>query len=224
MLEDNNYSGLGKHDSYEDKMKAEQHELKKCLPGSFITTNYYPFFGECPALMAGRCSKTWDSDCELYLNNLSVDEAKDFLDKTALRKYTTFDKKNSLPSCDKVYELSDPLVPNSPMVSQIQGTQTFFENDNGSVRYSRPGLSPTYRVSCEDDTDNLKPKYNKGDFSEKDGLFQNCMRFGACGESLQLTDKTKTIYETRISKSRNNTNRMMPNFHNYSVYDNPFRN
>jgi hypothetical protein len=225
MIEDNNYSGLSKHDSYQDKLKADRHAIDRCMPGSFMTTNYYPYFGTCPDLMSNRCSKTWDEKCELYLNNLDIHEAKDFLDKTALQKYTTFDKKNNTENCNRVYQLSDPLIPNSPMVSEIQGTQDFYMNDNGQMRFSDPGLSPTFRTLCEDVTDNLKPKYSKGDFSEKDGLFQNCMKYGTCRESLDLTDKTRTIYETRISKTRNNNNGMMPNYRNYSiVYENPFRN
>jgi hypothetical protein len=224
MIEDNNYSGLSKHDSYQDKLKAENQAVNRCMPGSFLGTVSWPFFGECPDLMSDRCSKTWDEKCELYLNNLSVDEAKDFLDKTALKKYTTFDKKNNTGTCNRVYQLSDPLVPNSPMVSEIQGTQDFYMSDRGDVRFSRPGLSPVYRVACQDDTDNLRPKYNKGDFTEKDGLFQNCMKYGTCKESLDLTDKTKTIYETRISNKRQSTNGMMPDMRNYSIYERPLRN
>lgn len=226
MIEDNNYSLIASpYTSEVDKMKAKQQFLKDVMPGAFMTTNYYPYFSTHNAFMSERCSKNWDEDCELYLNNfLNIDEAKNFLDKTALRKYTTFDKKNSMPSCHPVYEQADPLVPQSEFVSSIPGAQSFYKNEDGGIRYTQPSLSPTYRVSCQDDTNNLKPKYNEGDFTENDGLFQNCMRYRACGESINLSDKTKTIYETRISKTRNNINKTMPNMQNYAVYEKPFLN
>ena len=223
-MQDNNYSGIAGFISGNEKFKAQQQFMRDVLPGAFMNTNYYPYFSTHNEFMSGRCSKHWDSYCELYLNNfLNVDEAKDFLDKTALRKYTVFDKKNNMPSCHKIYEQSDPLVPGSPEVEQIPGAQTFYENSPGNgVRYQNPGLSPVFRVSCQDDVNNIQPKYNEGDFSENDGLFKNCMKYKTCNTALGINDKTRVIYETRISRPRNNVNRNNFDMQNYAVYEKPF--
>jgi hypothetical protein len=227
-MEDNNYSGISGYISENEKVKADVNMLKSCMPGAFMNSSdaytYYPYFGNCPEFMSERCSKKWDEHCELYLNNfLNVDEAKDFLDKTALRKYTLFDKNNNMPSCHPVFELANPLKPGSPIISDIPGAQSFYENSPGNgVRYQHPQLSPTFRVSCQDDMNNLQPKYKEGDFSENDGLFQNCMKYKTCNKSLGINDKVNVVYETRISRPRNNINRNMFDMKNYAVYEKPF--
>lgn len=220
MIEENNYSGLSRNDNPKEKLKAKLDFEKTCLPGGFMTTNYYPYFGTCPDYFADKCSKQWGEECDLFVNNMSLDEAKDFLNKTALKKYTTFSSprmNTKPPSCDRVYQLADPLTPDSPMVSEIQGTQTFYQNSRGDIRYTHPDLSPTYRVSCQDDMNNLKPNVKKGDFTFQDGLFQNCKKFGACGEAIDVASKRTGgyVYETSITKVRNNMGRVMPNMSNY---------
>lgn len=231
MIEDNNYSAIAKKPiPRQDEIKENHKFLLSCMPGNFMRgsdeNTYYPYFGNCPEYMSQRCSKNWDEYCELYLNNLTIDkmdEARDFLDKTALRKYTVFDKNNKMPSCKRVFQMADPLSPSSPIVNEIPGAQSFYTNDNGKVRYTNPYLSPTYRVSCLDDTDNLKPKYTKGNFSENDGLFQNCMKYRSCEEAIGLSNNTKTIYETRITSRRSSQDKMMRNMRNYSTpYEMPF--
>lgn len=216
MIEDNNYSAIAKLPISNKDYKTEDFKfLQSCMPGNFMRgsdeNTYYPYFNGCPEYMSERCSKNWDEYCELYLNNLTIDkldEAKDFLDKTAIRKYTTFDKNNNMPSCHLSMQMSDPLSPASPIISQVSGNQTYYMNDNGKVRYFEPRLSPTFITPCEKDTSNLKPKYTKGDFSENDGLFQNCMKYRSCGEAIDLSNKTKTVYETRISRPKLNYDKL----------------
>lgn len=229
MIEDNNYSAIAKNPiPRQDKINEDFKFLQSCMPGNFMKgsneSTYYPYFGNCPEYMSQHCSKNWDEYCELYLNNLTIDrldEARDFLDKTALRKYTIFNKNNKMPSCYLLDQMADPLSPPSPLVNQIAGSQSFYKNENGKVRYTNPYLSPTYRVSCLDDTNNLKPKYRKGDFSENDGLFQNCMKYNACNESLSINDKIKTVYETRISQPKLNYDKLRHT--SYSTpYEMPF--
>jgi len=225
MIEENNYSGLSRNNNPKEKMKAQQDFERTCLPGGFITTNYYPYFGTCPDYFIDKCSKQWTEECDLFVNNMSLDESKDFLDKTALKKYTKFvsSRKGSnfnsdeSPSCDRVYQLADPLTPDSPMVSEIQGSQTFYQDSNGNIRYTHPDLSPTYRVACQDDMDNLKPNVKKGDFTFQDGLFQNCKKFGACREAINVASERNNgyVYETSIAKVRGNMGRVMPNMQNY---------
>ena len=139
MLEENNYSGLSRNDNFKDKMKAKQDFEQTCLPGGFMPLIIILISELVLNILFDKCSKQWTEECDLFVNNMSLDESKDFLDKTALRKYTTFHsnsmgKKN--PSCNRVYQLSDPLTPDSPMVSEIQGTQTFYQNSQGDIRYT----------------------------------------------------------------------------------------
>src|SRR5579872_1693986 len=96
-----NYSAIGVGEI--SKKEAMDDAIECCLPGSFLNckVGYYPYFGNCPELMAQRCARNWDSTCDVYLAGLTDYtsygyEAKDFLNKTASKKYCSegFDPAN----------------------------------------------------------------------------------------------------------------------------------
>jgi len=196
-MESNNYGNMGLDGTREE---AELEELECCLPGAFMNCKRgaWPVFGTCPDLMAKRCSKKWGSECDEYLGNLDEGEGKSFLDKTASLKYCRSNPNNNpLFKCRKRPELSDPLNPDSPYVSDWVGQQNYYiTGPDDRTSFGCPVLSPTYEVPCS--SNKVCDVVSGTDMTMADPLYQRCITWGAC----------KDVFRSMPSRSKREVNAM----------------
>lgn len=147
-----NYSTMGL--GFETKQEAMDKAMECCMPGGFMNcrTGWQPY-GNCNALMATRCAKHWDEKCDIYLNSLVAYtsekfEAKDFLDKTAAKKYCRAGHSVN-GNCQEVCQRADPNDPDSPEVCGQVGMIGSYHVPAEEAKMGCPLLSPTYLKTCD---------------------------------------------------------------------------
>lgn len=215
MYSDMNAGNYGNMGLDQTKEEAELAELECCLPGAFMSCSrgYWPRFGTCPDLMAKRCSKKWGVECDEYLGNLGEDEGKSFLNKTASLKYCRPDPNNNpLFKCHKRPELSNPLNPDSPVVSNWVGQQNYYvAGPDDRTSFGCPALSPTYELPCS--SNKVCDVVSGTDLTFADPLYQRCVTWGACKEVLaavpsQSRHEVNAMNEKILRKMNNRESKM----------------
>lgn len=195
-LNPNNYASIGHMKS---KKKGEHDMTQCCLPGGFMNCQNgdYPYsLLNCPDFMADRCAKSWDQECTIYAEGLTIKEDRNrFLSKVADKRYCKVDPNNfTLLTEDKnvspgifygqeFCQLSNPQDPDSPEICEWKGPQTYYK-DTGTC-----ALGPTYFQPADENRICKKPP--KGDYAE-----EICMLEDTCDKVIM-----STMLRPRVAKS-----------------------
>ncbi len=189
-----------------DKTEAEAFNdiMQCCLPGGAFACpqGYFSQMSNCQSYMAKRCANDWDEYCEVYLANQTPQFGKTFLNDTARNKYCR--KPTGAEAvdnhCSRVCQPVDPNNPDSPVICNLWGEQTYYTDPDelrSSIRDKQcSNPDPAYITSCQNAEvcDVIHP----GDLTQNDPVYQRCLTWGACKDTFG-----KIMYGIAKAEERN---------------------
>ncbi len=189
-----------------DKMNTLQYSkdpVDCCLDLFYENPNYTEFRKEsCPDFMAKRCSRTWDSKCDMYLVKLDDKrEGNSFIREVASKRYCRDSNNNKNSSCvtscenDNCSLVKDDIYKNPIKLYDVSKKFSSLKDNN---------ISPLKAGECKKVCDIL----NLSSFNDDDRVLNECLDRGSCSDIMM------NLSENIVSNNIPYNNRRLKKFIN----------